>query len=430
MINEAELKVLQDNVSILADFSSSKEFKAKVQLNSDVRTWLGKVGFKTKPRYVMALSYFMRCVGTDDPSWLLNLKGFDDPKKRFYPAEQLLEYWLLLAKEKHLEPYKIKSVMDAVRSFYKKNRARLIDVAYTYKPKEKPSITREDLLRFRESMTWWGRIVLDFLVSVPLRDGQFQTCPNCNRDFHPRWQHILTYPSITEYSPFVIAPEKGHESSNYPSALRQVCFLTKSCADQLNSYRAYKERILGRQLKPLEYIFTFSQHSRFGEYCVSPVRKDAVKMLFYNTQPKAGIRIYPHLIRSYVNSVLSAQGIDKMVRDIYLGHLQRIQIEDEGYILQMIPLWQQRFRETHALEALDLLNPSLHNLVEMETRMEEMRQILESPKQKAMEKGFEVLSNVKVWSSLKELNELLKDPEIRELLNNPARLRKLKELSL
>jgi hypothetical protein len=393
-------------VEILDGFGSSNEFKATVQLNSDVRSWLGKVGFKTKPRYVVALCYFMRCVSVDDPSWLLNLKGFDDPRKRFYPAEQLLEYWLLLAKEKKLEAYKIKNVMDAVRSFYKRNRVRLIDVSYAYKPREKPSINREDLLRFRESMTWWGRIVLDFMVSVPVRDGQFQVCPNCGRDFHPKWQHILTYPRIEEYAPFVIAPEKGHESNNYPSALRQVCFLTKTVSDQLNSYRAYKERMLGRQLKPTEYIFTYSQHSRIGEFCVSPIKKDAVKMLFYNTQPKAGIRIYPHLIRSYVNSVLSAQGIDKMVRDIYLGHLQRIQIQDEGYILQMIPLWQQRFRETHALEALDLLNPSLHNLVDMERRMEEMRKILESDKQKAMEKAFDLLSDPEVLERLRKLKTL------------------------
>lgn len=395
---------LLKNVQIM-DFHTPADFKAHVLGDGEVRVWLSKLSFKTHRGYVDAFCYFLRCVGLTDPGRLLDLKKFEDSRERFFPAEQLVETWILLAREKGVPDHRVKKVADAVRSFFKRSRVQLIGVSCSYVPGEKPTIDRDGMLLFRDQMTGHARCVFDFLVSVPLRDGQFQVCPRCRTDFHPKWRNILSYPTVEAGSPFVIRPEKGHENpQKYPPWLRQVCFLTETAAKQLNLRRAWVERVLGRRVRPDEYIFTYSQHSRYGEYCVSPLNQDAVKMLFYNTQPKAGIRIYPHLIRSWVNSVLASCGIDQQFRGVYLGH--NVSAREEGYYVQMIPLWRQVFREKHALEALDVVGPGQYQLVDLERRYEELKHQLESPRQKMLE----------------EVERLLSDPEIME------KLRKLKTL--
>jgi len=41
-----------------------------------------------------------------------------------------------------------------------------------YKPKPKESLSRSDLKKFREGFSWHGKIVFDFLSSVPIQIGQ------------------------------------------------------------------------------------------------------------------------------------------------------------------------------------------------------------------------------------------------------------------
>ena len=357
---------LLKNIKIADEFNAAKEDKAEIMQNHDVRVWLSKVGHKTKPNYVTGLCYFLRCIGITDPTRLLDLKSHENRDKRFFPAEALVDYWLVLAKEKKLKSWQIKKTLDAVRSFFKKSRVPLVGISYTHRALPKPTLSKEELLRFREAFTWYGRIIFDFFTSVPLRTGQLQICPNCKGDFHPKWQNITTYPKIEAYSPFVIQPEKGHESKNYNPEMRQVCFLTETLARQLNSLREYRERLLGRALKPTEYIFTYSQHSRYGEFLVSPIGQQNIIMKFRRAQQKTGLKVYAHLLRSWVNSVLAAQGIDKQLRDLYLGHNCAY---EQGYILQLIPLWRQTFMDKHAMEALDVTSPSQHQVMKLEQQL-------------------------------------------------------------
>jgi len=370
-LDEEDLSLLLDHVQILEDWGSTQEFRERVQSHRDVRMWLSKVGYQTRRNYLDGLCYFLRSVGLDDPDRLFELKSFDDVKRRFYPVEKIVDYWIMLCKEKGLASYRIKKTVDAVRSFFKHNRARLIDVRVSYKPKAKPPISKEELLRFRDAMPWQGRILFDFLVSVPVRDGQFTECSNCGMQFYPRWRNILSFPIIEEYSPFVIQPEKGHESERYKSGLKQTSFLTATVAEELVNYKRYKEKILGRTIEADEPIFTITRNYRGKVECEEPLKKAAVKSLFFRTQRITGLKIYPHLIRSWVNSVLAAYGIDKQVRDLYLGHSCAY---EEGYILQLIPLWQQRFREKHALEALDVTSPTQHQIIELEKELKRLKE--------------------------------------------------------
>lgn len=394
---------LEQTVKVLDGWSSSTEFRTKVQLNKDVRMWLRKMGHETRDNYVSGLCYFLQCVGFTDPAKLLDLKSYDDAKTRFYPAERLVEWWIMLAKEKHLGQARVVKTVTAVRSFFKHSRAQLINITVSrYKPKPKPSLGAGELLRFREALSWQPRILFDFLISVPVRDGQFQTCPHCNVDFYPKWHHIQSYPTIEPYSAFVITPEKGHASGRYKAELKQICFLTETLARELRQYKKFKEKALGRKLKPDEPIFTLTRNYRNKTMYETPLRKGAVKSLFFDTQRITGLRVYPHLMRSRANSVLAAQGIDKQLRDVYLGHSMH---HEQGYVMHLIPLWRQTFMERHALEALDVTNPTQHQVIELERKLRGIQQKYGSEKQQLMEEALRLLSHPRVLEKLRKLRD-------------------------
>lgn len=340
---------VQNRVVILDRLVTDEE-KVVLQANQDVSIWLGKVGYATRPAYVTDLCYFLACVGIQNPTELLDLKCQEDIRRRYFPAERLVETWIGLARQKGMTASKIKKIIDAVRSFFKHNRVPLVQVRAPYKPRLKDSLTDEDLRRFRTGFNWYGAILFDFLQSVPLRVGQFQRCPNCGQEFYPRWRDIEGYPKIEAYSAFTIRPQKGHENDNYKQGLMQVCFLTQTAAASLNTYRDYKERILGRPLGPDEYIFTH-QKSHRGLKHVAPVSKENITFFFQQAEKRTGVHLSPHTLRAYANSVLASRRIDKMVRDIFLGHTCAY---EQGYIIQMIPKWRQDLREVRAMENLDL----------------------------------------------------------------------------
>lgn len=370
MLTEQEFKTgyhqLLKQVHIEEDYALQQTLAAEIKTNPEVKIWLSKLCPQTHTSYLVGFTFFLRCINLYEPSQLLDLKGYEDKKNRFFPAEQLMDYWLLLAKEKKVPPYLIKKTVDSVRSFFKHNRVKLEEVTFSYKPKDKPSLGSTEMIAFRDCMTAHGRHVFDFLLSVPLRDGQFSDCKYCGRSFHPRWGNLLDYPKIEMYGAFVTQPEKGHESDKYSHNLRQVCFLTQTAANQLNSMRYVREKALGRKLTKEDYIFTFSQDRHWGKADETPLHASAVRALYYVAQEKAGFRLYPHLVRSYVNTVLAACGIDKQVRDIYLGHSC---CYDMGYIMQMIPVWREQFQKRHVLETLDILNPSLHEVAKLEQQL-------------------------------------------------------------
>jgi len=404
---------LERSVKVLDGWNSNAEHRAKIRLNKDVRMWLGKMGHETKPSYLRSLCYFLECVGFVDPAQLLDLKKFDDAKARFYPAERLVEWWIMLAKEKRLGQAKLVKTMVAVRSFFKHSRAGLVNISVgRYKPKPKPSLGAEELLRFREALSWpTHRILFDFLISVPVRDGQFQTCPHCNVDFYPKWHHIQSFPTIEPYSAFVITPEKGHASGRYKAELKQICFLTETLARELRDYKKFKEKALGRKLKPNEPIFTLTRNYRNKTMHETPLRKGAIKSLFFDTQRITGLRVYPHLMRSRANSVLAAQGIDKQLRDVYLGHSMHY---EQGYVMHLIPLWRQTFMEKHALEALDVTSPTQHQVIELERELQTMKN-----------KMLEDVEAVKFY-------KLMNDPLVKKLLlammsKDPALRKRLME---
>ena len=354
----------------------TREFKTQVAAHPDVILWLGKVGYKTRPGYLTNLCYYLKCVGIEDPGALLDLKGTEDPKRRYFPAERLAETWHALARAS-LSDAQIKKVLDAVRSFYKRNRVQLIDVQCSYKPRARGEISDEQLRTFRESFNWVGKILFDFLLSVPVRDGQFQRCKNCGQEFFPRWRDIKTYPKIEAYSPFTIKPEKGHESDQYPEGLMQVCFLTESAARSLNLYREIKQRALGRDLNPEEFIFTH-QKSHLGTKHLAPITQPTVESFFQGAAERSHQEISPHTLRAWVNSVLMTRGIEKTLRDLYLGHTCSYEM---GYIMQLIPKWQQTFREAKAMEHLDLQGSMLSQseleskLLRLEEQEEEIRKL-------------------------------------------------------
>ena len=51
---------------------------------------------------------------------------------------------------------------------------------------------------------------------------------------------------------------------------------------------------------------------------------------------KTGVNIYPHLLRTWANSILATRGIEKQLRDLYLGHVCAY---DQGYVMQLLPKW-------------------------------------------------------------------------------------------
>lgn len=346
------LEDLLQNIKIQTTvITATKQEEEKLLENADVLLWLNKIGWRTRHEYQVALIWFLKCVNIQNPSQLLDLKMEEDPRRRYFPAERLVETWAAIAKQKKMSSSQIKKVLDTVRSFFKHNRIPLVQVTCTYKVKPKEPITVEQLRQYREGFNFYGKIIFDFLLSVPLRDGQFQVCPNCGEDFLPRWRHITTYPTIETYSPFAIKPEKGHESEKYDSALMQVCYLTETAAYELNLYRKIKEKALRRALRPDEYIFTHQKRSHMGTRHVTPILKGTICAAFQQTWKQTGIQISPHLLRSWDNSILASRGIDKQLRDIYLGHSCHC---EQGYVLQMIPQWQQAFRQAKAMESIDI----------------------------------------------------------------------------
>jgi site-specific recombinase XerD len=342
------------NIKVTPTFKTSKAFENKTSKSADVMVWLGKVGYQTRRNYLRALCCFMESVNIREPALLLDLKSHENSKKRFFPAERLIETWQGKAHQAHVSAAAEKKTLDAVRSFFKYNRVPLLQIKCSYRPKPKQEVTDEELRSFRESLGPLNTILFDFLTSVPLRDGQFQTCPNCHRPFYPRWQNVESYPMIEPYSQFTIAPEKGHENDLFPEGLKQVCFLTDTAAKGLNTLRTIKEKQLGRRLQPSEYIFTHSRNMPGCQKHVTPIGKINVQTIFWRAACNTGIHVYPHLLRAWVNTRLSTCGIDKQLRDIYLGHTS-IQNSEEGYIMQMRQKWRESLKKAHAIESLDLV---------------------------------------------------------------------------
>ncbi len=330
--------------------SMKKKDIQQLSLNQDVSSWLEGHSWSTRNHYTRMLGYYCKCVGLG-PSQLLDLKLSEDPKRRFYPAEVLLETWIKMAKGK-ISPSYIANGQGTVMSFYSLSRVSLKKVKkYVYKPNQKPSATIERILKFRTGMNFYGQILNDFLISVPLRSGQFTQCKNCGQIFFPRWSNIETFPRIEPYSAFIIKPEKGHESERYDRELAQVCYLTNSAAAGLNRLRDLKEELLERSLRPDEFIFTY-QINLSGITHVTPITREAIRVTFATAKNKTGEYINQHLYRSLANAILASRGIEKQLRDLYLGHTCSY---DMNYILQLLPQWKKVFRDTGALEALDIV---------------------------------------------------------------------------
>lgn len=362
---------LLENIELPDETEISSEQREKVRNNYDVELWLNDLSEKTQTGYMTYFCYFLNSVNIEDPSELLNFKKYEDRSERFFPAEDLVEVWKKKAKDKGLKQWRIKRVIDSVRSFFKYRRVPLINISVSYKPQEKKPLSEEDLRKFRRGMNFISRTIFDFLISVPLRSGQFKICNTCGQEFYPRWRHIDTYPEIKKGSAFIIRPEKGHSSENYSSNLRQCCFLTQTCANSLNEYRDLKERELERKLRPDEPIFTHSK-STVGIRHVSPMQTQAVEVRFKRNSKRTNVKIYPHLLRSWVNSRLAACGIDKLVRDIYLGHSTSY---EQNYIMQLKDTWRQKFLDSGALDSLDpFAGSDRERIKEMQSEIAEMKE--------------------------------------------------------
>lgn len=332
--------------------SMTSEDKEFVEKNPDVNAWLKHIGFSSREIYLVNMVYYTKCTKLN-PSALLDLKLSEDPKIRYYPAERLMENWIDLAEKAKLSNSRIFNVLASVRSFYLHNWVPLRRIYHTYCPPEKPEFDESNLLKFREGFDFWGKPLFDFLLAVPLRDGQFQRCPHCNTDFFPRWRHIITYPKIVPYSPFVIRPFKEHEKPR--KKLMQVCFLSASAALGLNTMRSQRENELGRPLLRDEFIFTHHVNSRKGIMNITPFGKANIYGIFRRAGINTGERgITPHRLRDWDNAILSTRGIDKQIRDIYLGHSTAYEMR---YILQMVPKWRTTLIKAKALEHMDVVPP-------------------------------------------------------------------------
>lgn len=372
-IRQLAFQQLLENIEIYDTKTpvTQKEIAQLLQ-NPDVALWLNKVGPITKTAYQRSLIYFLKCVKIKNPSALLDLKMDENPRRRFFPAERLTETWIAHAKQNKLTDSQITVLITAVCSFFKHNRAPLAEVSYTYKPKPKQTFDQTQLRQFRENFNFFGKIIFDFLLSVPIRDGQFQVCPHCGRNFHPRWRNLSTYPKIEPYTPFIIKPEKGHENDDkYDAGLMQVCFLTPTAASQLNLYRRIKEKALGRKLSPDEYIVTAARSLGEERRHERPISSTNVRKLFQRASERGPLDISPHQLRTWVNAVLASRGIDKQLRDIYLGHSCSY---EEGYVMQMVPQWQETFKKAKAMESIDIVETFI-SPIEVESQLWQIKEL-------------------------------------------------------
>ena len=248
-VDKATFEKILNRVRVLErkDAVSNEDLK-QLALNPDIMSWLGNLAATSHNKYLRTMGYFLKCVQMN-PTELLDLKLSQNPNLRFYPAEKLLEAWRDIAKKQKVPHSVISIVVTTVKSYFSNNRTPIVKVKFVYKPKIKEAPSLDQLMRLREGFFSGSKLYFDFFLSVPVRDGQFQICPSCGEDFFPRWRHILTFPKIEPYSPFVIKPEKGHESDNYREDLRQVCFLTPTIAMELNMMRDIEEKVLGRPLR-------------------------------------------------------------------------------------------------------------------------------------------------------------------------------------
>jgi hypothetical protein len=356
-IDKATFEKILSRVRVLKrEGTVTRAYMKQLALNSDIKSWLGNVVATSQNTYLRYIGYFLKCVRMN-PTQLLDLKLGQKPEARFYPAEKLLEAWRDMAKEQKLPRSVISIVVTTVKSYFSNSRTPLVKVKYVYKPKLKDAPPIDQLMRFREGFTFHGKLYFDFFLSVPVRDGQFQICPSCGEDFFPRWQNITTFPKIEPYSPFVIKPQKGHESDNYREDLRQVCFLTPTLAMELNMMRDIEERVLGRPLRREEYIFTHQySSSKVGPWgvpgiqYVSPVVRHTIYQLFRTAGNRSGFYMKPQDVRAYTSSILGSCGINQRLCELYLGHDCGYKL---SYVMNMIPTWQETFKKAKALETLD-----------------------------------------------------------------------------
>jgi len=127
-------------------------------------------------------------------------------------------------------------------------------------------------------------------------------------------------------------PQRGHENNKYPDGLMQVCYLMETAANGLNAYRDFKEKALDRKLSPEEPIFTHQKNIK-GKRHITPIGQRDIICIFRNVRIKTGANIYPHLLRTWANSILATRGIEKQLRDLYLGHVCAY---DQGYVMQLL----------------------------------------------------------------------------------------------
>ncbi len=335
----------------------SREDLYQTSLDPDVSSWLSKLGQRSQTHYLRFLCYYSKSVRLS-PAELLNLKLSEDPKHRYFPAEKLMETWIVKAKQDGQTSSTINNTLGAVRSFHLHSRAPLLKIVFVYRPQRKSPLQVDQILKLRGGFNFYGKVIYDFLLSVPLRSGQFTHCAACGEDYFPRWRNITTFPKIEPYSPFVIRPHKGHDSERYSQDLMQVCYLTQTVAAELNELRDLKETLLERPLQPDEYIFTYQINSKGAEH-IAPVTREAIRVIFRTARKKTGVYINPQLFRTWVNVTLSSKGVDKLLRDLYLGHTCHYEM---GYVMQLVNDWQRSFREKKALEALDIVAQSTNHV--------------------------------------------------------------------
>jgi hypothetical protein len=194
-----------------------------------------------------------------------------------------------------------------------------------------------------------------------------------------QWKHLEDNWETVEL-PCVSVPAellKGHGVGRY-KGVQQTTFLTPEAKRDLQTYKQWIEKRLGRKLTPDDHIFLAAQKP------YQPLRYGHLGKLIWDLSREAGVPFSWHDARRYVNTAMeSVQMSPNWARKI---RGRKVRGEEAPYSRPAIEQLREKFREAVPLLEFTSEKPT----VTKETLREEITKALEEEKLKAIADKYHV----------------------------------------